>query len=233
MDTVYAAVKNLLKACLNLLAAVIELLVGVLNGLAALFMRLRPKMGEIRKAAEDGLASENGKAEKFALAGWKQKAESRQAKEAMQAESLVNEIRNELKEKITDKEGYYYFCSQAKEKGNGFYLLAALMILLVTQTVLAVLIFATRSSVRLFSVLLLAAVYAVVCMAVWKHKKKQFRNQLTELILEEEFKNSVWQPVQETTEQETEKATEKAEHESHVEGIKERSETEGKIYSIS
>ena len=110
MDTVYQAVKNLFKSVLNLLAAVIELLAGILDGLAGLLKWMQPKMGEVQKKVKSGLAADNMSAEGMTdkLAGWKVKAESRRAKENMQAEALVNEIRNELKEKITNKESYYF-----------------------------------------------------------------------------------------------------------------------------
>lgn len=207
MDTVYQAVKNLFKSVLNLLAAVIELLAGILDGFAGLLKWMRPKMGEMQKKAESGLVSDDVNAEGMTdkLAGWKAKAGRGRIKEDIQAEMLVNEIRNELKEKIINKESYYFFRSQTKLAGSGFYPMVVFTMLFASLMAAAVFVSEAGNGMRWVSLLLLAAVYGLTGIAVFKHRKKLHRSCLTEMILEEEVKGRVWQPVQETEPEEEEK----------------------------
>ena len=89
---------------------------------------------------------------------------------------------------------------------------AVLILLLAVQAVSAAFVSASGNAARVLSVLVLAAVCAAAALAAGKHKKNLFRNYLTELILEEEFKGNVWQSIKEPESAEAFKAKEKAEN---------------------
>lgn len=91
MDAIYQAIKNLLKSFVNLFVAVVELFAGLINGAASLFLKLRP--GELVLRGRN--AGEKLKKDKSALTG-----------KTAANEELVCKVRNELKEKITDRNKY-------------------------------------------------------------------------------------------------------------------------------
>ncbi len=91
MDAIYQAIKNLLKSFVNLFVAVVELFAGLINGAASLFLKLRP--GEFVLRGRN--AGEKLKKDKSALTG-----------KTAANEELVCKVRNELKEKITDRNKY-------------------------------------------------------------------------------------------------------------------------------
>lgn len=97
MDTVYQAVKNLLKSIVNLFVAVVELFSGFINGIASLLLKLRPQMAENRnrETKENGTElSGDGHTKCYIPDIHKQDTE------------LVCAIREELKDKITDRDTY-------------------------------------------------------------------------------------------------------------------------------
>lgn len=103
MDTVYQAIKNLLKSFVNLFVAVVELFSGLINGIASLLLKLRPRITELQnKKAEDKALSNDGQI----------KSSSKTAEKGLvfdirkQDTELVCAIRSELKDKITDRDQY-------------------------------------------------------------------------------------------------------------------------------
>ena len=88
MDMIYQTMKNLLKAFVNLFVAVIELLVGLINGVAALLLKIRPVSTGIKKEETE---SKSARSQLVKL-----QLDSSQ-------ESLVKQIRDELKTVITDR----------------------------------------------------------------------------------------------------------------------------------
>ena len=91
MDMIYQTMKNLLKAFVNLFVAVIELSVGLINGVAALLLKIRPVSTGIKKEETE---SKSARSQLVKL-----QLDSSQ-------ESLVKQIRDELKTVITDRERY-------------------------------------------------------------------------------------------------------------------------------
>lgn len=91
MDAIYQAIKNLLKSFVNLFVAVVELFAGLINGVASLFLKLRPEKFVLKGKN----AGEKLKMGKFAISG-----------KIAADEELVCKVRNELKEKITDRNKY-------------------------------------------------------------------------------------------------------------------------------
>ncbi|MBO5057233.1 MAG: hypothetical protein J6C64_12885 [Lachnospiraceae bacterium] len=91
MDAIYPAIKNLLKSFVNLFVAVVELFAGLINGVASLFLKLRPEKFVLKGKN----AGEKLKMGKFAISG-----------KIAADEELVCKVRNELKEKITDRNKY-------------------------------------------------------------------------------------------------------------------------------
>lgn len=91
MDAIYQAIKNLLKSFVNLFVAVVELFAGLINSVASLFLKLRPEKFVLKGKN----AGEKLKMGKFAISG-----------KIAADEELVCKVRNELKEKITDRNKY-------------------------------------------------------------------------------------------------------------------------------
>lgn len=178
MDAIYQAIKNLVKAFVNIFISLVDLLSGLLNGVAYVLGKLRPNISEKFHAIGDDTevtAKHQGMKANIHFSG--------------REEELVAEIRNELKEKVTSRERYYYLRTLAEENGDGFYFI-----------VLSILVFALFGSTMLYSVgssnatrilaaFVMAALCAVACVTIANYRKKVARRHLMKLILEEEFKD--------------------------------------------
>ena len=96
VDNIYQSIKAFLKSFLNLLLAVIDLVTSLINGLASILIRLKPqisqKYSELKRENEskrnDSISNNFGR-----------------------EEALVEEIRNECKQKVTSREKYFYIAA--------------------------------------------------------------------------------------------------------------------------
>ena len=91
MDMIYQTIKNLLKAVVNLFVAVIELISGVFNWLASLLLKLRPN-DETTEGKSTGDKLMNGRFTR--------------TKSVEVNETLVQQVRDDLKERITTRDAY-------------------------------------------------------------------------------------------------------------------------------
>ncbi len=187
MDTIYQAVKELLKSFVNLFVAVINLIAGVINGLVGILGKLNPrasqKLNEISEKGFEAKAEGNDiKKRRFregvTLSGCE--------------EEMAASIRKELQEKVTSKERYYYLHAQAEDQGHAFYciILAILAFGLFASTML----YSVGSSIgtRIFAAVIMAALCIFVCVSIAKYRKRILRNRIAKVILEEEFKERNW-----------------------------------------
>lgn len=91
MDTIYQAIKNLLKAFVNLFVAAVELLAGLINGIASLLLKICPVSTGVNKEVTEN-KSIRGQLVKVQLDSSR--------------ESLVKQVRDELIGTITNREQY-------------------------------------------------------------------------------------------------------------------------------
>lgn len=96
MDMIYQTIKNLLKAVVNLFVAVIELISGVFNWLASLLLKLRPNESGTNDETTEGKSTGdklmNGRFTRI--------------KSVEVNETLVQQVRDDLKERITTRDAY-------------------------------------------------------------------------------------------------------------------------------
>ena len=96
MDMIYQTIKNLLKAVVNLFVAVIELISGVFNWLASLLLKLRPNASGTNDETTEGKSTGdklmNGRFTR--------------TKSVEVNETLVQQVRDDLKERITSRDAY-------------------------------------------------------------------------------------------------------------------------------
>lgn len=96
MDMIYQTIKNLLKAIVNLFVAVIELVSGVFNWLASLLLKLRPDASGTKDETSESKSAGNK---------WMNGRFTR-SKSVEVNEALVQQVRNDLKERITGRDAY-------------------------------------------------------------------------------------------------------------------------------
>lgn len=188
MDNIYQSIKAFFKSILNLLLAVVDLFTSLINGTASILIKLRPhisqKYTELKKESENlnipgSLKSVKGKGYHLDFKGYE--------------ESFVEEIRTELKEKVTSKEKYYYLSACAAGNGFGFYVIVlSVFVFALAGTVM---LYSTSSygEVRILAAVILAILCAVVCIAIVKYQKKVVRNHLVKQILDQEFADRNWE----------------------------------------
>lgn len=195
MDHIYEALKGFFKSIINLFVSVIDLFAGIINGIAFILGKLSPKASKrLNEIGENGFEGR--------LGGIDRRISKRKETAAFSEneEAVVDAVREELREKVTSQERYYYLHARAEENGNGFYV--------VVFAILAFALFASNmlytirssDSIRLFSVLIMAVICAVACIVVVQYRKKLTRNRLIRLILEEEFKDIEWNKIHPITE---------------------------------
>lgn len=195
MDHIYEALKGFFKSIINLFVSVIDLFAGIINGIAFILGKLSPKASKrLNEIGENGFEGR--------LGGIDRRISKRKETAAFSEneEAVVDAVREELREKVTSQERYYYLHARAEENGNGFYV--------VVFAILAFALFASNmlytirssDSIRLFSVLIMAVICAVACIVVVQYRKKLTRNRLVRLILEEEFKDIEWNKIHPITE---------------------------------
>ena len=109
-------------------------------------------------------------------------------------------MREELREKVTSQERYYYLHAKTEENGNGFYVIV--FAILAFALFASDMLYTIRSSdaIRILSAVIMAAICAVACIVVVQYRKKLARNRLVRLILEEEFKDIEWNKIHPITE---------------------------------
>lgn len=217
MDNIYQSLKALLKSVLNLFLAVVNLFTGLIDGLAAILVKLRP-----------GISSEKGEWKKISKKG-----------KDNEEERLVEEIRIELKQKVTSKEKYYYWNALSSDNGIGFY--AIVLSILVFALAGTVMLYSTSSygEVRVFAAVVMALLCIAACLAIAGCQKRVFRNKLVKQILEKEFSNKLWEAAGEidvelkseaTTD--TDSETEKKEPEKSKEIVSDNNEEKREIAKI-
>lgn len=195
MDHIYEALKGFLKSIINLFVSVIDLFAGIINGIAFILGKLSPKASKrLNEIGENGFEGRLGGIDRRIL------KRKETAAFSGNEEAVVDAVREELREKVTSQERYYYLHARAEESGNGFYV--------IVFAILAFALFASNmlytirlsDSIRLFSVLIMAVICAVACIVVVQYRKKLTRNRLIRLILEEEFKDIEWNKIHPITE---------------------------------
>lgn len=195
MDHIYEALKGFLKSIINLFVSVIDLFAGIINGIAFILGKLSPKASKrLNEIGENGFEGRLGGIDRRIL------KRKETAAFSGNEEAVVDAVREELREKVTSQERYYYLHARAEENGNGFYV--------IVFAILAFALFASNmlytirlsDSIRLFSVLIMAVICAVACIVVVQYRKKLTRNRLIRLILEEEFKDIEWNKIHPITE---------------------------------
>lgn len=188
MDNIYQSIKAFLKSFLNLFLAVVDLFTSLINGVASILVKLRPRISEkyteLKKESENvnisgSLKAAKGKGYNLEFKGYE--------------ESLVEEIRSELKQKVTSKEKYYYLNACAASSGNGFY--AIVLSIFVFALAGTVMLYSTSSygEVRILAAVIMAVLCAVACIAIAKYQKKVVRNNLVKQILDQEFADKSWE----------------------------------------
>ena len=112
MDMIYQTIKNLLKAVVNLFVAVIELISGVFNWLASLLLKLRPNASGTNDDTTEGKSTGdklmNGRFTR--------------TKSVEVNETLVQQVRDDLKERITTRDAYILAKAETRFLSEGSYL---------------------------------------------------------------------------------------------------------------
>lgn len=190
MDNIYQSIKAFLKSFLNLFLAVVDLFTSLINGVASILVKLRPRISEkyteLKKESGNinisgNLKAAKGKGYNLEFKGYE--------------ESIVEEIRSELKQKVTSKEKYYYLNACVASSGNGFY--AIVLSIFVFALAGTVMLYSTSSygEVRILAAVIMAVLCAVACIAIAKYQKKVVRNNLVKQILDQEFADKSWEEV--------------------------------------
>ena len=170
MDAVYQAIKNFFKSFINLFVAVIELLTSLINCIACLLEKLHPHF----PSKYTGQIPLIGKLKKK---GYK--------------EEQMQRIRDELENKVTDRDQYYQICAQMKEDGNGFYAIALAIFFFVLA---AGLLLGSRMNGHVHILMVIAGAFlcVVFCLFISHHQKRVMENHMIALILETEYKDRKW-----------------------------------------
>lgn len=195
MDSIYDAVKGFLKAIINLFVSIIDLFAGIINGIAFILGKLRPKASKrLNEIGENGFEGRLGGIDRRFLTRKETTAFSGNE------EAAVDAVREELREKVTSQERYYYLHARASENGNGFYVIV--FAILAFALFASDMLYTIRSSdgIRILSAVIMAVICAVACIVVVQYRKKLVRNRLIRLILEEEFKDIEWGKIHPITE---------------------------------
>ncbi|MCM1124948.1 MAG: hypothetical protein NC429_00610 [Lachnospiraceae bacterium] len=186
MDNIYEAVKGFLKAIVNLFTAVIDLFAGIINGIAFILGKLKPKASQ--RLSEIGKGGFEGK-----LGGIDRRfLKRRDTAFSGNEEALVDAVREELREKVTSQERYYYLYAKAEDGGNGFYVIVFAILAFALSASNMLYLMWSADSIRILSVVVMAVICAAACIAVMQYRKRLVRNRLVRLILEEEFKDIEW-----------------------------------------
>ena len=192
MDDIYYSIKGLLKAFLNLFLAFIDLVSGLINGLAAIRVRLRPHISQRYTELKDGKV----------IKGKESILNTRE-----QDEILVEEIRNELKQKVTSREKYYYLNACASNEGIGFYAVIVSVLLFALSGISMVFGISYYIEVRIAGIVMMFVLCLAACIIIIRHQKKILKNKLMKQILEEEFANSIRDQADSALKQQPEQVT--------------------------
>ncbi len=170
MDAVYQAIKNFFKSFINLFVAIIELLTSLINCIAYLLEKLHPSFSE-KYAGKIGFIG------RLKKKGYK--------------EEQIQKIRNELEDKVTDKDKYYQICARLKEDGTGFY---AIVLAIFFFVLAAGLLLGIRMGGNIYVLMVIAGAFvcAASCLLISHRQKRVMENHLIALILEEEYKDRKW-----------------------------------------
>ncbi len=176
MDTMYLAVKNLLKSLINLFAAILELFTNIINWLASCLRNFYPhisgKYAQIHESRKRGA---------------RLLEQTKSKKKDSGKKDTIEETISRLREKVTGKEQYYAAYLKASEDGAGFYamLVSVLGVILAGCTALAV---RTGSrEVCILAVLVMILACSAICLLIHRHRKKTAADRLAIHILETEF----------------------------------------------
>lgn len=189
MDMVYQAVKNFLKSFVNLFVALIELITSLVNGLASVLKRISPWVSGKYTELGSGRRSSLGEAVKWGIKGKKEGVLDCQEDET----ELVQRLREELRGKVTSKEEYLLLCARTSDSGKGSFAIALSMLALVLAGGVVIAGGNSRMEYRIWVLLVMTAVCVAVCAAINRQRLKAAENRLIRQILEEEFKNKVWE----------------------------------------
>lgn len=195
MDNIYDALKGFLKAIINLFVSVIDLFAGILNGIAFILGKLRPKASKrLNEIGENGFEGRMGGIDRRFLKGKETTAFSGNE------EAVVDKVREELREKVTSQERYYYLYAKAEDSGNGFYVIVFAILAFAMFASDMLYTIGSSEGIRLLSAVIMAIICAAACIVVVQYRKKLARNRLIKLILEEEFKDIEWGKIHPITE---------------------------------
>ncbi len=182
MDTIYHAVKNLLKSLINLFAAILELFTDLINWLASCLRNFYPhisgKYAQIHESRKRGVGLLEQK--------WSKKKSSRK-------KIAAEVIRRQLKEEVTGREQYYEAYFRVSEDGNGFY---AIFVSVLGLIYAGCVVIAGRIGGRELMVLALAAMIlacGAVCLMIRRRQRKTEENRLAAHILEKEFADMLYE----------------------------------------
>ena len=182
MDTIYHAVKNLLKSLINLFAAILELFTDLINWLASCLRNFYPhisgKYAQIHENRKRGVGLLEQK--------WSKKKSSRK-------KIAAEVIRRQLKEEVTGREQYYEAYFRVSEDGNGFY---AIFVSVLGLIYAGCVVIVSRIGGRELMVLALAAMIlacGAVCLMLRRRQRKTEENRLTVHILETEFADVLYE----------------------------------------
>lgn len=178
MDNLYRSIKGLIKSFLNLFLAIIDLVSSLINGIAAILGRLRPRISQ--KYTE--LKSESGIHNLKDISGVKGREEI-----------LVEEIRNELRQKVTSREKYLYLSACAENEGTGFYAGVVSVLVFALFGVSMLFDISNYREVRITGIVIMAILCIGACVIIAIHQKKMLKNKLIRQILEEEFADKIWE----------------------------------------
>lgn len=195
MDNIYEAIKGFFKSIINLFVAVIDLFAGIINGIAFILGKLKPKASKrLNEIGENGFEGRLGGIDRRIL------KRKETAAFSGNEEAVVDAVREELREKVTSQERYYYLHTKAEESGNGFYVIV--FAILAFALFASDMLYTIRSSdgIRILSAVIMAVICAAACIVVVQYRKKLARNRLVKLILEEEFKGIEWGKIHPITE---------------------------------
>lgn len=195
MDNIYEAVKGFFKSIINLFAAIINLFTGIINGIAFILGKLSPKAA--KRLNEIGENSFEGR-----LGGIDRRLLTRKETTAFSGneEAVVDIVREELREKVTSQERYYYLYAKAEDSGNGFYVIVFAILAFAMFASDMLYTIGSSEGIRLLSAVIMAIICAAACIVVVQYRKKLARNRLIRLILEEEFKDIEWGKIHPITE---------------------------------
>lgn len=189
VDNIYQSIKGLFKSLLNLLLAIIDLVTSLINGIAFILVRLRPHFSQ--KNTE--LKGERGIHTQKSISDYRRREEL-----------LVEEIRNELKQKGISREQYYYLSVSAANEGFGLYAVVISVLLFALFGVNMLFSISDYEGIRFAGIALMAVLCIAACAAIVIHQKKILKNKLLMQILEEEFADKNWEQDDTDTKQQPE-----------------------------